>query len=72
MFRIYGEQIKSVKLFIYDRYGEQIFESNAIQDGWNGYYKGKPLEGGVYVYYAEVQYLDNQIDRIKGSVTLLK
>jgi gliding motility-associated-like protein len=42
--------IENYKMEIFNRWGVQIFESDDINIGWNGYYKDKLLPEAVYVY----------------------
>jgi len=35
---------------MFNRWGEEIFESTDITQGWNGKKNGKDCPGGVYVY----------------------
>jgi hypothetical protein len=63
-------------LAIFDRWGEHVFDAknistNALQDGWDGTFKGKKVDGGVYVFYAEVEVLPGRTAIIKGDVTVL-
>jgi len=72
---IRGSGIKSIKLFIYNRWGEKVFETNNISEGWNGTYKNKKLNAGVFSWYAEVEFEDgNNPGQIyqKGNVTLVR
>ncbi len=70
--KVYGEGIKKLKFTIYDRWGELLFESNRQDIGWDGVFKGKLMNPGVYVYYVEAEYLDSKREYYQGSVTLLK
>lgn len=45
-----GEAIKTYNMKISDRWGELLFESNEPDYHWDGTYKGKPVEAGLYVY----------------------
>ena len=56
---------------IYNRWGQLIFETTNPEDGWNGEYKGKTVEQGVYVYH--VSYLDvyNKSVVFRGTVMLV-
>lgn len=72
-----GEGVEQVVLFtIYDRWGNLVFEkSNYIPDpagtdGWDGRLQGKPLDPGVFVYYAKVRFIDQKLIEYSGSVTL--
>jgi gliding motility-associated-like protein len=50
-FTVYGlGYCDQYDLFIYDRWGELIFETNDTGPNWNGIYKNKKVEAGVYSY----------------------
>ncbi len=78
IFYIRAKGIATIQfLRILSRSGELVFEKryvapNDISAGWNGTYKGKDLESGVYVYYAEVVCTNNQVLKYAGNVTLLR
>ncbi len=44
-----GTDLTSFTMQIFDRWGELLFESADINDGWDGYYKGKKVPNDVYV-----------------------
>jgi len=54
-FDIVGENILSLKLWIYNRWGELVFYSNDINYSWDGKLNGKPVEIGVYSWYMEYE-----------------
>jgi len=37
---------------IYNRWGQQVFHTNDLQEGWDGFYNGKLVPDGVYQYRA--------------------
>ena len=59
------------KLEIFDRWGELIFESFDIKKGWDGYFKGRLCQQGVYVWKAYVKLNNGKVFNKSGSVTLL-
>ena len=76
---ILGSQVvKNIKRFqIYDRWGEQVFsKQNFMTDdpnfGWDGRHKGRDALPGVYVYFVEVEYMDNTSDILEGDVSLMR
>jgi gliding motility-associated-like protein len=71
IFYVYAKGAKDIHLKVFNRWGEKIFESFDLNTGWDGTYKGKLLNPGVYVYYVEVVYLDGNKKTAKGSVTLI-
>lgn len=80
-FKIYtGHGVESINYFyIYDRWGNLVHSETMIlptPDGagsWDGTFDGEALSPGVYVYVAEVQFIDNETKLIfKGDITLIK
>lgn len=58
---------------IYNRWGELVYQTNDYREGWDGNYKGRTAEIGVYTYYIEyVKNLTNQTESLKGNVTLIR
>ncbi len=72
VFKIYGTGITAEHLWIYDRWGEKLFESAELFSEWDGKYLGVDLNIGVYVYQLEVTRYDGTIEFKKGDVTLLR
>ena len=71
-FMVFGEALKDYYLIIYNRWGEKVFESNVQSLGWDGTFKGEPLNPGVFSYFFEGVYLDGKKITKKGSLTLLR
>jgi gliding motility-associated-like protein len=75
IFQIYGESIEQYELRIFDRWGELIFVSHSLTDSWDGKYKGKLVEEGVYiwkvVYYGKTEKALSKYEKM-GDVTVLK
>ena len=60
-------------LFVFNRWGEPVFESHNTDIGWNGTYQGKLAEDGVYIW--QIEFKDNLTDKrrtYRGHITLLK
>lgn len=67
-----GEVVESLYFAIYDRWGECVFETDNQLRGWDGTYKGKACDQGVYVFYLEVNCFGKLKNLIKGNVTLIR
>ena len=67
----YKGKIEKYELRIYSRYGVEVFKSNDILYGWNGYYNNRLMPEGVYVYIVQGMFEGNQKFQLKGDVTLL-
>jgi gliding motility-associated-like protein len=65
--------VKKLHYFkIFNQWGQQIFESNSVKQGWNGMYKGVAQSAQVVVWIVEGMGVDNKIYQKKGSTTLLR
>jgi gliding motility-associated-like protein len=64
-------QVQLQAFRIYNRWGQLVFETNNISDGWDGTYNGKPQPMGTYVYFAQVN-CQGKVFSVKGDVTLLR
>jgi len=71
-FLVYGQNIIQVKMSIYNRWGEKVFESFNIDTGWDGLYKGKELQPDVFNYVVEITWLDNYTEIKSGNLTLIR
>ncbi|MFK8101742.1 MAG: PKD domain-containing protein [Saprospiraceae bacterium] len=69
-----AQSIETLKLFqIYDRWGNLVFSTNNLTQGWDGRYQGKNLANGVYVYFVElVCPVDGSSFSVQGDVSLLR
>jgi gliding motility-associated-like protein len=70
--------VKNIKSFqIFDRWGEMVytmanFQPNNPEIGWDGRSKGNTYAPGVFVWYAEVEFIDGVIELYKGDVTVVR
>jgi len=65
------------ELKVFNRWGAVVFENenflpNDLQNGWDGTYKEEPLNIGVYVYSAAVRFVDGNVIRYSGDVSIVK
>jgi len=67
-----GPNIRSLKFYVYDQWGELIYSTINQTGGWDGTYKGSKEPVGVYVYYVEAIMNDGTQVNKKGSITLLR
>ncbi|MCU0346439.1 MAG: gliding motility-associated C-terminal domain-containing protein [Saprospiraceae bacterium] len=73
-----GKSVEKVNSFvIFSRWGESVFEvynfpPDEIAFGWDGTHRGKLLDTGVFVYYAEIEFVDGTKQLYKGDVTLVR
>lgn len=69
--------VKIHNFMVFNRWGEAVFEladflPNDRNLGWDGKFRGKPMNTAVFVYEAEVEFQDGKIEIISGETMLLK
>ena len=60
-----------VDMNIYNRWGNLVYQGETTQ-GWDGRYKGKAAESGVYFYYLKITFPTGKTVIEKGDLTLLR
>jgi len=66
------DKVSAFRMCVYNRWGQLLFVTNDIQDGWRGDHKGVLMPAGAYLW--TVTYRDHSGQDVKqtGSVMLLK
>jgi gliding motility-associated-like protein len=64
--------LRSFDLRIYNRWGQIVFHTHDINQGWDGMYKNQQAEQGVYLYVVNYSLLQNEPLQQKGTVTLIR
>lgn len=64
-------------LQVFDRWGNQLFERKDLTpgnetQGWDGRFRGDPMQPGTYVYVAQLQYEDGVVEALTGDITILR
>jgi gliding motility-associated-like protein len=72
LFLVYGTDIRTVDLKIFNRWGELVFVTNNQMEGWDGAYKGQIQVPQVFTYDVRVTFLDGKKEERKGTVTLIR
>lgn len=79
-FVIYGNaaQIRRVLSFqVYDRWGTLLFQARnfAVNDetmGWDGFFRGRLMNAGAYVYQVELELIDGAVQMRSGPFSLMR
>jgi gliding motility-associated-like protein len=79
IFSVYGNDLVVAvrNMTIYDRWGNALYvkrdlPANDPSVGWDGSYREKLMDPGIYVYVVEVELTDGSTQVYKGDVTLIK
>jgi gliding motility-associated-like protein len=72
LFGVFGGNISSMEMLLFDRWGELIYTLHSLDDRWDGTYEGNKCPDGVYTWkliYTDTQFKKNEL---KGHVVLLR
>jgi gliding motility-associated-like protein len=63
-------------LMIFDRWGALVYQAKDLQANssdraWDGRYEGTRLPAGVYIYSAQVEWINGKLSQIQGEVSLI-
>ncbi len=65
--------IKTMNYFrVFNRWGQMIFSTTRLHDGWDGKIQGAEQSTGTYVWIVEVITNENKVITKKGVVTLIR
>jgi gliding motility-associated-like protein len=69
-----GSCVKNIEFYIYDRWGEKVFESHELSNGWDGTFKGKKIDAAVFTFYlsAESELEKGKIFKKEGNISLIR
>jgi gliding motility-associated-like protein len=76
-FTVYADgSLEIVELLeVYDRWGELIYRREGLlpndeQNGWDGRFRGRIMNPGVYVWQARLRFVDGVLLELSGDVTI--
>lgn len=66
--------VKDFELLIFNRYGQQVFNSTTIGKGWDGTFLDKPVPQGIYTFVAEFTGYEgyNNTRKRTGTIALIR
>lgn len=62
---------KAFNLMIFNRYGNMVYQSLSVTNGWDGTQNGRPVDVGTYFYIIEVE-CGGQRNTFKGDLTVIR
>jgi gliding motility-associated-like protein len=68
---IYGNVVQ-YKFTVFNRWGQEVFESAEPMKGWDGTIRGTPQPDGAYVWYCRYQLQGEAVQTQRGTVLLIR
>jgi len=69
------DYINQYRISIFNRWGQMIFNTSDLSQGWDGSYQGKPCQAGAYVYrivYNDFGMGTQETKVLEGTVVLVR
>lgn len=67
-----AEFMTEYQITIWNRWGQEVFRSTEVTNGWDGRFKGQDAQTGVYAYMITYRDINNKEQIVKGNVTLTR
>ena len=71
-FSVAERNITDLRVFIYNRWGQQVYKSDQVNFQWDGNFNGEPVKTDVYVYYIKASGYHGQAYDLRGTVTVVR
>lgn len=68
---VFGSCIVSMEFSIFNRWGERVFFSDSTNDCWDGTFRDKPVQSGVYFYKLNATLKNGEEIHDSGDITVL-
>lgn len=72
VFKVFGQFVETFEMNIFNRWGELLFTTTDINQGWDGNFRGKPQPEGTYAFIATLTDFEGRTFKRSGSVVLLR
>jgi gliding motility-associated-like protein len=69
---LFSNCVRLLNFFVFNRWGQQIFETNDIHNCWDGTFDGKEAPPGIYAYKVYLEQLDGKVISKTGTIMLTK
>jgi gliding motility-associated-like protein len=64
--------IAVIRMKVFNRWGQVVYNNDSPDTGWDGNYKGKPAPMDTYAYVVEVEFFDGRVELLRGDITLVR
>ena len=72
VFKVKYQSLVKFEMWVYNRWGQELFHCTDPSEGWDGTYNGSVVPTGAYYYLVKAQGTDGEKYVKKGAVNVLK
>ena len=71
-FTVFASGYTTYQILIFNRWGERLYQSNKLEEPWDGYYNGELCQMDAYVYQVNITSFSGELYKYNGTVILLR
>jgi len=72
VFKVKYQSLRSFEMWVYNRWGQELFHTTDPSQGWDGKHNGSTVPTGAYYYVIKAMGTDDQKYSRKGAINVLK
>src|SRR5690606_9404582 len=72
VFNVFGQYVDRFEMQIFNRWGEMMFHTEDLNEGWDGRFKGTLMPEGTYVFRATITDQAGRSFERSGTLVLLR
>lgn len=72
VFKVKYQSLASFEMWVYNRWGQQLFHTKDPSKGWDATQGGKPVPTGAYYYLIKAKGTDGIVYQKKGDINVLR
>ena len=72
VFKVKYQSLTSFEMWVYNRWGQQLFHTKDPAQGWDGTQSGRPVPTGTYYYLVKAKGTDGISYTKKGDINVLR
>lgn len=69
-FEIKAEDLEYLRLWVFNRWGDEIFYGENDEAKWDGNFNGQPMQVGSYAYVIEYKQVDQIMQKRRGNIII--
>ena len=72
IFSVFGQYVVDFEMKIFNRWGELLYTTDNLEQGWDGTFRGNQMPEGTYTFIANIKDRAGRTFKRSGSVLLLR